>query len=329
MNKDDLIHSTAEINPIYSLFDRDDVKILLEGRELVQTLWRDDIRSQRSLQINTSRPEDPGDLIATFGLSPITFPDQFKMAISGGGHEERKIRTLHSSSLISLLCFYGITSDNPLYLKLENHIIRFTEARFEVQNPVGTDEEGKSHYSNMDVVLRGVDTSTGNNVILFLESKFSEYLSWGKYSPISNLVYLDTYEKLINGGYLDRMGLRYDSIDMDKCYSELASKSGRTRHYAGGIKQMVSHFIGVQNAIEDKKFKGCDVYLGEILYKFPDTIDPEHKKFNDYTGLYKTLAEGLNAISEDKFKVIGNSLTYQDVFKSFNLDKSVKMYYNI
>ena len=198
-----------------------------------------------------------------------------------------------------------------------------------MKNLVGTDETGREHESNMDVVLTGEDARTGERVILFLESKFSEYLTWGKYSGISNYVYGKTYAQLSECGCLDRMGLKCMNCPDDKAYSELASSKGRTQHYAGGIKQMVSHFLGVKNAADGNEYKDYDIYLGEILYKFPESIDHAHGKFEDYDRLYKILAEGLNVLSDGKYKILGRCLTYQDVFKSFDLDNSVRGFYSL
>lgn len=116
-------------------------------------------------------------------------------------------------------------------------------------------------------------------------------------------------------------------MENNKQYSELVSIKGRTNHYASGIKQMVSHFMGVSNVT--KEYNNYDIYLGTILYRFPEEVDPNNKKFNDYTGLYDILAEGLNSISESKFKVIGQCLTYQDVFKSYDLDSAVRAFYSL
>ena len=77
------------------------------------------------------------------------------------------------------------------------------------------------------------------------------------------------------------------------------------------------------------KYKNCDIYLGEILFHFPEEIDSRHKKFYDYTRLYKILADGLNSISDSKFKVLSKCLTYQDLFKSFKLDEAVRRFYSL
>ncbi len=272
---------------------------------------------------------DGQDIACIFRLNPKVFAEKYQQAISGLGQEARRIRTLHSSSLLCLLCFYGISEKRPLNINLEGRQITFTSSHFEVKNPVGADETGREHESNMDVVLWGKDAQTGKKVILFLESKFSEYLTWGKYSGISNHVYQKTYAQLEESGVLERMGLKYEECPDKPGYSDLDSVKGKTMHYAGGIKQTVSHFLGVKNAAAGKQYEDYDIYLGEILFKFPDSIEDAQRKFNDYNGLYKTLAEGLNQLSENIFKVIGQCLTYQDVFKDYDLEESVRSFYSL
>lgn len=310
--------------PLYEMFHNERVGRILSDVTLEKSLYHGQ-PSKRSLRIKFV---DKGqDLAIIFGLKSGLFGEKYLQAISGDGHEARRIRTLHSSSLISLLCFYGVSEERPLHLSFDNRDVLFTETSFEVKNPVGIDENGKNHESNMDVVLTGKDVKTHKPVILFLESKFSEYLSWGTYSGISNHVYGEIYSQLSRGKCLERMGLKYENDSDNKGYSTLSSITGRTRHYAGGIKQMISHYLGVGNAAESKEYKGYDIYLGEILYRFPDSIDHKGHRFRDYDHLYRVLAEGLNELSEGRFKTLGYCLTYQDVFKAFDLDDSVRAFY--
>ncbi len=312
--------------PLYEIFNNESVERILSGATLEKTLFRGK-HSQKSLSIKSI---DAGqDLACIFGLDWTVFADKYLQATSGDGQEARRIRTLHSSSLLCLLCFYGVSEERPLNLIVDGRQVRFTSSQFEVKNPVGTDENGREHESNMDVVLYGKDSLTGKKVILFLESKFSEYLTWGKYSGISNHVYRKIYAQLCHGGVLERMGLKYENNLNTPGYFDLMSIKGQTKHYAGGIKQMISHFLGVQNVSENSQYSGCEIYLGEILYRFPDQIDSHGEKYKDYANLHKLLAEGLNDISNSKFKVLKNFLTYQDVFKDFKLDKTVKIFYSI
>lgn len=314
--------------PLYGLFNREAVGEILSSAVLENTPYRGGV-SKRSLRIRIKpKAEDRGeDLAGIFGLDAEVFGKKYLEAISGDGQEARRIRTLHSSSLLCLLCFYGVSEDRPLVIKIDGRVVKFTSSSFEVKLPVEKEENGESRPANIDVVLAGKDEKRGKLVMLFLESKFSEYLSWGKYEGISNRVYEKTYSQLCKGGYLDMMGLKFEENPENPSYSVLSSINGRTIHYASGIKQMVSHFLGVKNISERERYKGVDTYLGEILYKFPDPIDKRNLKFQDYRHLYEILAEGLNKISDSKFKVVVQCFTYQEVFKSFNLNPSVRLFY--
>lgn len=296
-------------NAVYEIFNNDETCKIFDNHTIIGTPWRGK-SSQRSLSIECADTKDPKDLIEIFAVDKTLFSNKFKQAIDGDGQEHKRIRTLHSSALLCLLCFYGISEEKPLELELDNRKVTFSNSRFEAKNRVC-----KGHYSNIDVVLCGED-EYGKKVKLFLESKFSEYLNRGKYTGISDEVYGSAYKQL-ESSFAD-MGLAYND-------GTLCSAKGDTRHYAGGIKQMISHFIGLQNEIKNGKYSDADIYLGTILYKF----DKEEEKFNDYTTIYSRLAKGLNALTESKFKVIENCFTYQELFRDYNLDKNVKIFYSL
>ena len=172
-------------------------------------------------------------LIERFGISnPDLFKSKYYEAISGNGQELRRISTLHSSSLLALLCFYDVTLDHPLSFLGYT----FTDSYFEVKTAVP-----KSRPSNMDIVLRGKEDNTGRKVVLFLESKFSEYLETGKYEGISSKVYGGTYKEL---NLFDNpvSPLRFEN---NGAYITISSE--KNHYYCGGIKQMISHYIGVSN----------------------------------------------------------------------------------
>ena len=315
--KTEELKEIIEKNAVYEIFNTDKICKIYDNHTIIRTPWRGK-RSQRSLSIECADTKDTKDLIEIFALND-KFDEKFKQAIEGDGQEHKRIRTLHSSALLSLLCFYGVSEDKPLMLEFDNRSVSFTSSEFEVRNKVAQDLSGKPHYSNIDVLLCGKDKN-GKKVKLFLESKFSEYLNWGKYSGISDEVYGCTYRRLAK--VFKKMGLTYKD-------DALCSAQGYTRHYAGGIKQMISHFIGLKNEIKNGKYPDADIYLGTILYEFPEGVDNEHKKLGDYKKDYKTLAEGLNALTESKLKVLEECFTYQEIFKAYqHLDENVKIFYS-
>lgn len=256
------------------------------------------------------------------------FEKKYNQAVSGDGQEWKRITTLHSSSLLSLLCFYSVSEDHPL----EYMGYRFTESFFEVKTPVmGT------HNSNMDVVLRGKDMLNGKNVTLFLESKFSEYLNSGKYEGISADVYRKTYSEL---GLLGDQPVISPLVFKEEDGDGITIASEKRGYYCGGIKQMLSHYIGVSHYRNDgasatigkQSFKWQDaeeVLLCEILYRLPRNVDT-YDKYGKYADTYRQLATVINS-KQSSFRMANDVLTYQELFckGEFIKEENVRKFYSL
>lgn len=258
-----------------------------------------------------------------FEIENDIFDKKYRMAVAGDGQEYRRITTLHSSSLVALLCFYSLSKEHTLKMNINGQEIEFYESRFEQKNSIGKDKGGKEHNSNMDVVLIG-SNKQGESVILFLESKFSEYLSHGKYDKISD-VYDEVYYQLT----ADQQPIDGLEIVRGEDMWSISAAPHRPQQYCQGIKQMISHYQGVQKGfIGSTEDKYDQIYLGEILFKFPEEVDAKHNSYNSYVGLYKQLAQKLNSMNTyKKFKVLDTSLSYQDVLKDYDLDPDVREFY--
>lgn len=264
-------------------------------------------------------------LVERFGISnPELFKSKYCEAVSGNGQEWRRITTLHSSSLIALLCFYNVTSDHPLSFLGYT----FTASYFEVKTDVP-----KSKPSNMDIVLRGKDDKTGRKVVLFLESKFSEYLSTGKYDCISSEVYGDTYKEL------ELFSNPIPPLSFEDDGASITISSSQNGYYCGGIKQMISHYIGVSNYSAKKEkalsshagFKSSkdeDVILAEILFQFPKEVD-KIDRFSKYKDLYNKLAKRIN--EGKKLKMLEEVISYQDIFngKDYITEDIIRQFYGL
>ena len=246
------------------------------------------------------------------------FKEKFKMACSGTGDEIKKITTLHSSSLCALLFFFNVTESHPIRIPgYENYV--FTSSYFEFKNKV------IGFPSNIDVVLLGKNAETSKNVILFLESKFSEFImtrqkrleigsSYFKKGSFSEPIYQKLKDKKI--------------LDFDENTSCLISCSDKGQ-YIDGIKQMVSHYYGVRNFIKGdfyKKDNPCrekienhsakEILLGEVLFdNFGNDIKEHYLKpyEEDYCKLAKIINEQSKELNGKKFKVLENSLHYSDL----------------
>ena len=266
-------------------------------------------------------------LIEIFGIkNEELFREKYNQAINGDGNEKKRINVLHSSSLAALLFFYGIDKNHPLKLEIEGDDYTFDRSFFEVKTVVNG-----THQSNMDVVLEGKNVQ-GESVALFLECKFSEYLNSGKYAGISAEVYKQAYTDL---GLFKSSTL--EPIMAKENNGELELSTSKPYHYCAGIKQMISHYMGVRNYAErgdnaldeNSQFKGKQpdvILLGEILFKFDEKVDPKGR-YRIYAEDYRKLAKAINEKNTvKKLRMLNDVLCYQDI-ENRTLDVRVKRFY--
>ncbi len=203
-------------------------------------------------------------LIELFDIdNPDLFRLKYQQAVSGDGNEESRILTLVSSTLCALLFFYNITDTNPLELELNNKRVVFSKSIFEFRNVVF------SNPSNIDVTLVGKDQQ-GNRVVLLLESKMVEY-----YRDVN----IKSKEEISNKYLSDKIASKLYSEDLG--YEIVNSNSGFRLHsneisYIDGIKQMISHFVGVKNLV-DGKYSDKNGHGNLELMK--ECVEDENAKF--------------------------------------------------
>jgi hypothetical protein len=118
---------------------------------------------------------------------------------------------------------------------------------------------------------------------------------------------------------------------------ELELSASKPYHYCAGIKQMISHYMGVRNyaergddaLVEKSQFEGKHpdvILLGEILFKFDEKVDPKGK-YGIYAEDYRKLAKTINEKNTvKKLRMLNEILCYQDIENSA-LDVRVKRFY--
>lgn len=286
-----------------------------------------------------------------FGLDKGMLKLHFDSVCGGDGNEDEKINILHSSSLCGMLFFYNVSGGNKFNLQINGETIVFDTVTFEFKNSV------IRNPSNMDIVLLSEDKKH----VLFLESKFSEYyMSAGKKSSkISNAYMKNDYSKeLYAENVLTALGISEGKpkTEADKKFIMVSNEEV----YLDGIKQMISHYIGVCRRISGEKNNvdkhndktnadkiiesiknGAKVYLGEILFDFENTNSDDNetkmhfKAVADvYREKYEKLAAKMNELIKNKefkneFEVLPKNLKYSDVKKWHNVDAKVLEYYNL
>lgn len=157
-----------------------------------------------------------------------TMPDEHKeMFEKGSGSELKdsispaKAKAIDSSSMLSYN-FFRHVSTCPIII----NDIEYNKVFFEVQLRT---LNNSNMPANMDVVLVSKDKRS----LLFIESKFLEYID-------SDSIELGKSYKLIDSYYKDNS----EKDDLHKMVLNFKNKRG---HYNGGIKQNICHLIGISN----------------------------------------------------------------------------------
>lgn len=245
------------------------------------------------------------------------FDKKFRESISGDGNELGKIDAVHSSSLLALLCFYNV-KNKPLYFEG----VRYDDVYFEFKNKV------VKNPSNMDVVLTGRNKQ-GEECLLFVECKYSEFF---KSEPC-------------------KLGKTYETGEYRRIFYNLIRYQD-IKVYQYGIKQLVTHYLGIRNFIKSdiedyKKMMSkyylvgrdrCNLYRRfnkvsflEVVYDFSglDNYDQYVKESEDVFDKLKDLA------TEDNLDLnLLGTTTYQNLFLDYEnginsgvLDDKVREFY--
>jgi len=190
---------------------------------------------ETKVEIDGNRIFFPESIQATFGVEGIAdYEKSLIDVVTGSGQEGRKISSIESSSLLSFLFFVNVSKDNPLTI----NGVRYTQRFFEVQCKVITSP------SNIDVMLVSEDESQ----ILCLESKFIEYIRDTSTIYRVPKSYIAAYGKINLNAYVGE-------VLQDSFFLQLpsASRNDTQKKYYGGIKQLISHYIGMTNEPNDKR----------------------------------------------------------------------------
>lgn len=235
---------------------------------------------------------------------------------------------MHSSSLCALLFFYNVTDGHPLELKIDGKNCVFNYSGFEYKNNV----IGRGGASNVDIVLLGKEKDKNTPVVLFLESKFSEVF---KDKAKTSKEISEEYRKPNSYGEEIYKKLEYtQNFSLEsRSNNEFVIKS-KDPCYLEGIKQMISHYIGVRNLCDERVCDarqevydaikgGAKVYLGSILYDKGFAGNA----FYEYQKIYRELAGILNEVTpnKSKVKVLPDLLEYSQLEEFVN--KSIRDYY--
>lgn len=232
--------------------------------------------------------------------------EKYKEAMSGSGQSGyNKFAPIHSSSLFPFLIFSLVNKDNKLKIpspQLKG--VEFNDVIFEYKNKVFNSP------SNIDVLLIG--EKERKKVFLFLECKFSEYLSTNR--KVYSVKYKEAFDR-----YLPE-NIRYNNINEGL---QLVSDEPI---YLDGIKQMIHHYIAISNFTNNIFYEAnyntqiaseyevnsdnIDIFFGEMVFDFKK--DFSNNKLENYQKNYSKLKDLLK--DNKKITLLDNLLLYQDLF---------------
>ncbi len=234
-----------------------------------------------------------------------SFRQSFDEAISGDGKELLNMLTLWSSSLCPLLSFFNV-NNYPITITITGDEYKFDEVHFEIKNKV------YGHPSNMDIVLIAKEPKPA---ILFLESKFSEYL--------------DNKEEKISEKYLREPAFK-DTLNWIE-----RNVPKKEDVYIEGLKQFLAHYIGLSHFVNDEDYpyhqdekskhsvyefysknkEDTKIFLQEIVFNLDD------KKCSAYKRHLSIMIEKIKInMNEPKITIL-SPITYQDFFGPENVHK--------
>ena len=296
-------------------------------------------------------------------------------ALYGNGNEIKSVYSGNSSALQALLVFSQVSETNPLVIDG----IKYTEVHFEYKNKV------INYPSSLDVVLLDGREGEERNC-LCIESKYSEYFNSGK-NLVVGPSYLSKdqngYYKKLNLSAKELIGLGIDleekmlekfreksSNEISLILKDYNFKLGRftkkrnndielinsvgikpilgNEHvYSYGIKQILSHTIGIINMHNPNGYKRCSNYLKDEKFKTVKFLTIDNDYLNNISDLNRKIVDDvhkhesylLNLLRSKDYKCDGipitflNPTTYQELFENNkpyfdNLPKVVS-YYNL
>lgn len=223
------------------------------------------------------------------------------MFLKGDGNElVSKACAVHSSSMLGYNFFHWVAKEAPLRLYFGSEsgkeVIEYTDVLYEVKIPV---LKG-SRAANMDIVLKN---DSGD--ILFIESKFLEFTSTGKFTISDSYKKADSYYS--KGKEWAEFILKFDTR-MEK-------------QYWGGIKQEICHSIGLGNWAEGKGIDNLppfsnarDIRFINLVFEPNPKYEKEYTAFKAYQERYEELHEKLKKDNLIPNEIKMSFLTYTDIW---------------
>ena len=248
------------------------------------------------------------------GVMPSHF---IQMFLNGSGKELKNHATaIHSSSMLAYNHFHWISQSHPLFY----NGAKYTEVYFELR--LWTLKTSKQAPANMDVVLVG--KKNRKTCILFIESKFTEFLSRREFKLSES--YLDS-----NNCFESEQAKELCKCLKDNYDQILADCSVG---YGEGVKQGITHLYGLMSLYNNEAFdyfknqlpynslaqklngiSDAETNFINLLFEPKSDFRDDYKSYCNYKELYDNL---IGKLAPQKYEMV----SYSDLWEGKKDKKS-------
>ena len=257
-----------------------------------------------------------------------------KMFENGSGSELKdtpaKAKAIDSSSMLAYNFFRNINDKCTITIDEVEYNKVFFEVKLRTLSV-------RSTPANLDVVLVSKDKQT----VLFIESKFLEYLETGTADFSDSYTKKDSYYNHAERRDLLSMSEKFDDYNRDKTMKG---------HYKSGIKQIICHLIGISNlknsgdaqkwfkdTYKNSKYKNVYTDSDVAVFINPNTTfrfmnlifcpEKAEEAFEDYKSELEEFLNNKEKLPEAiRMNYIGRTfiMTYKELFEKLPEKLSVK-----
>lgn len=227
-----------------------------------------------------------------------TMDDKYKKMFANGKGNEFKSHAMapDSSSMLAYNFFHGIDDQHKITFRGVTYHKAIFEAKF--CTLIGRN----STPANMDVVLIG--NKSEKKHVLFIESKFSEYIHKQSIFKIGVTYSKEKY-------WFDK------DVNWSKVLSDVPQKTDR--QYYDGLKQIITHLSGIHGFLNKKESEDLTIDIDNTVFEFATMVFEPNDKYEeskDYEAYYRLFSEYLDKIKENtNLKVLPQWISYSEWWK--------------
>lgn len=237
-----------------------------------------------------------------------------------GGELHSKAEAVHSSSMLAYNFFHWISQSTPFVF----NDVKYTDVFFEVRMRT---LKCKGTPANIDVVLKGVGLNDGQNYLLFIESKFTEYFKRNKFE-LSNS-YTNSRNWYSHNGGANNINWRF-------IITQTSSLCNNNKCYADGLKQTITHLFGIESLNDQSALNWFNKQNGQLKLSNPmpniifancvfapdkQKFELEYSRYEDYQGLFNDFIGIINNVnaSGNGISIVPQWYSYSDLWQQMRI----------